>query len=89
MLYYLHNLSQYCFHYHSRPDGSVTISTKVPDTITSWTASAFSVNPLTGLGIAEKPAKVGIVTFMRIDLIVLVNNHKGAQTWLSTVYLFI
>ncbi|XP_052794993.1 CD109 antigen-like isoform X3 [Mya arenaria] len=39
-------------------DGSVTISTTVPDTITSWIASAFAVNALTGLGVADSPAKI-------------------------------
>uniref|UniRef100_A0A8C4QW17 CD109 molecule n=1 Tax=Eptatretus burgeri TaxID=7764 RepID=A0A8C4QW17_EPTBU len=35
------------------PNGSVSISATVPDTITSWVASAFSLGPKLGLGIAE------------------------------------
>ncbi|XP_052253498.1 CD109 antigen-like isoform X15 [Dreissena polymorpha] len=39
-------------------DGTVTISTTVPDTITSWIASAFAVHSKSGLGIASSPAKI-------------------------------
>uniref|UniRef100_UPI00358E443E CD109 antigen-like n=1 Tax=Myxine glutinosa TaxID=7769 RepID=UPI00358E443E len=35
------------------PNGSVSISITVPDTITSWVASAFSLGPNLGLGIAR------------------------------------
>lgn len=41
-----------------RADGSVTITTSMPDTITSWIASAFAVNTQSGLGIAASTAKV-------------------------------
>ncbi|XP_071127944.1 CD109 antigen-like isoform X2 [Mytilus edulis] len=41
-----------------RSDGHVTISTTVPDTITSWVASAFAVNKVSGLGIASTSAKI-------------------------------
>lgn len=44
-----------------RSDGHVTISTTVPDTITSWVASAFAVNKVSGLGIASTPAKVNLI----------------------------
>ena len=36
----------------------MTISTIIPDTITSWIASAFAVNSKSGLGIAPVSAKV-------------------------------
>ncbi|KAH3835183.1 hypothetical protein DPMN_108530 [Dreissena polymorpha] len=39
-------------------DGTVTISTTVPDTITSWIASAFAVHSKSGLGIASSSAKI-------------------------------
>jgi CD109 antigen len=39
-------------------NGHVTIKTTVPDTITSWVASAFAVNKVSGLGIAPTSAKV-------------------------------
>lgn len=43
-------------------DGHVTIKTTVPDTITSWVASAFAVNKVSGLGIAPTSAKVCMKT---------------------------
>lgn len=39
-------------------DGRVNITTTVPDTITSWVASAFAVNNRTGLGVAPSTAKL-------------------------------
>ena len=41
-----------------RADGRATINTTVPDTITSWVASAFAVNSQTGLGVSPTSAKV-------------------------------
>ena len=41
-----------------RANGQVTINTTIPDTITSWVASAFAVNSQTGLGVAPSTAKV-------------------------------
>ena len=41
-------------------DGHVTIKTTFPATITSWVASAFAVNKVSGLGIAPTSAKVCI-----------------------------
>ena len=43
-----------------RADGSAAFTTQAPDTITSWVATAFSVNPTSGLGVAGSPAKVGM-----------------------------
>nr|XP_022294895.1 CD109 antigen-like [Crassostrea virginica] len=39
-------------------DGQAQIPTTVPDTITSWIASAFATNNVSGLGIAYKTAKI-------------------------------
>ncbi|XP_062608191.1 CD109 antigen-like isoform X3 [Saccostrea cucullata] len=39
-------------------NGEVQISTTVPDTITSWIASAFAINSASGLGIADTTAKI-------------------------------
>ncbi|KAL3881064.1 hypothetical protein ACJMK2_033260, partial [Sinanodonta woodiana] len=36
------------------PDGRAIIPTTVPDTITSWVASAFAVHPESGFGVAEE-----------------------------------
>ncbi|XP_060581140.1 CD109 antigen-like isoform X3 [Ruditapes philippinarum] len=41
-----------------KADGTVTINTTIPDTITSWVASAFAVNSASGLGVASSTAKV-------------------------------
>jgi hypothetical protein len=43
-----------CFRF----DGKATIQKTVPDTITSWVISGFSVDPLFGLGLSEAPRKV-------------------------------
>lgn len=40
--------------------GKITLNVKVPDTITSWVATAFAVNPDTGLGLTPQPANVSI-----------------------------
>lgn len=37
------------------PNGSLTLNKKVPDTITSWVISAFSVNQNNGLGLTKNP----------------------------------
>ncbi|XP_012945641.1 CD109 antigen [Aplysia californica] len=41
-------------------DGKANISTTVPDTITSWVASAFATNPLSGLGVAPSTATLQV-----------------------------
>ena len=41
-----------------RANGSATIHTTVPDTITSWIATAFATNTKTGLGITPSSSKV-------------------------------
>ncbi|XP_012946903.1 CD109 antigen [Aplysia californica] len=41
-------------------DGKANIRTTVPDTITSWVASAFATNPLSGLGVAPTTAKLQV-----------------------------
>jgi CD109 antigen len=43
---------------HFRFDGKATTRKVVPDTITSWVISGFSVDPLFGLGLSEAPRKV-------------------------------
>ena len=39
-------------------NGQVIVSTTVPDTITSWIASAFAVSNVAGLGVSAETAKV-------------------------------
>ncbi|XP_013389533.1 CD109 antigen isoform X2 [Lingula anatina] len=40
--------------------GMADMSVVVPDTITSWSASAFAVNPVTGLGVVDDPSKIRV-----------------------------
>ncbi|KAL3876288.1 hypothetical protein ACJMK2_034153 [Sinanodonta woodiana] len=40
----------------SNAQGHASIAATVPDTITSWVASAFSINKITGLGVTSAPA---------------------------------
>ncbi|XP_063430935.1 CD109 antigen-like [Mytilus trossulus] len=51
-------------------DGTATIRTTAPDTITEWIASAFAVNPNTGLGVAANTANLTTFQrfFMRFEL---------------------
>lgn len=44
-------------------NGEVVYKADVPDTITSWIASAFAVNENSGLGVAPEPAKVDLISF--------------------------
>lgn len=37
-----------------------TISKKVPDTITSWVITAFSIDQVTGLGLTKQPSKFNV-----------------------------
>lgn len=58
------------FVFYFRADGSAAFTTQAPDTITSWVATAFSVNPTTGLGISDTPAKVYIYILFKSSLYV-------------------
>ncbi|XP_052864269.1 uncharacterized protein LOC128270884 [Anopheles cruzii] len=40
--------------------GEKTLQKKVPDTITSWIITGFSVNPIYGLGLTQKPRKLNV-----------------------------
>ena len=39
-------------------NGEVIVTTKIPDTITSWVASAFALSNIAGFGISPETAKV-------------------------------
>ena len=43
-----------------RPNSEATLTYTVPDTITSWVASAFAMNENVGLGLSEAPATVRV-----------------------------
>ncbi|XP_052103780.1 CD109 antigen-like [Mytilus californianus] len=51
-------------------DGTATIKTTAPDTITEWVASAFAVNPVSGLGVAAQTANLTTYQkfFLRFEL---------------------
>jgi CD109 antigen len=38
----------------------MTLSKKVPDTITSWVITGFSIDPLTGLGLTQQATKLNV-----------------------------
>lgn len=40
--------------------GEKTITKKVPDTITSWIITGFSVSPVYGLGLTRQPRKLNV-----------------------------
>ncbi|GFG28314.1 hypothetical protein Cfor_11328, partial [Coptotermes formosanus] len=56
--------------FSSGVDGKTTIRKQVPDTITSWVISGFSVDPLFGLGLSEIPRKLRVFRpfFLSLDL---------------------
>lgn len=41
-------------------NGTYTLEQNVPDTITSWVISAFSIDPLTGLGLTKAPRRLEV-----------------------------
>ncbi|XP_075211329.1 CD109 antigen-like isoform X2 [Lycorma delicatula] len=51
-------------------DGKTSLFKSVPDTITSWVITAFSVDPLYGLGLLETPRKMRVFRpfFVSLDL---------------------
>ncbi|XP_062575223.1 CD109 antigen-like [Saccostrea cucullata] len=42
------------------PDGMTSLSVPVPDSITTWVATAFAVNPNSGLGLDPSPANLRV-----------------------------
>ncbi|XP_048243994.1 CD109 antigen-like [Haliotis rufescens] len=60
-------------------DGKATISTTVPDTITSWIASAFAVNSATGLGVAPSTTKLRVFRPFFVSLSMPASVLRGEQ----------
>ncbi|XP_013393359.1 C3 and PZP-like alpha-2-macroglobulin domain-containing protein 8, partial [Lingula anatina] len=74
-------------------DGRVSFETKVPDTITSWVASAFAVSDTMGLGVGSTPAKLrafkpffvtvnlpySVVRGEQLELKAIVFNYMGVD----------
>ncbi|KPM04180.1 CD109 antigen-like protein [Sarcoptes scabiei] len=54
----------------SGSNGIATYSDSIPDTITSWYISAFAIDSITGLGVAEKPTKINVFRpfFIKLSL---------------------
>ena len=55
-LAYLMMVTYVCIFF--RPEGYAKFQETVPDTITSWVATAFAVHPNTGLGLSPGPVTV-------------------------------
>ncbi|XP_033743827.1 CD109 antigen-like isoform X3 [Pecten maximus] len=60
-------------------DGHVSIAATVPDTITSWVASAFAVHTQSGLGIAPTSAKVEAFRPFFVSLTLPYSVVRGEQ----------
>ncbi|XP_046369854.2 CD109 antigen-like [Haliotis rufescens] len=60
-------------------DGKANISTTVPDTITSWIASAFAVNSATGLGVAPTTTKLRVFSPFFVSLSMPASVLRGEQ----------
>jgi len=43
-----------------RYEGKTTLSKKIPDTITSWVITGFTVDPISGLGLTRQPSKFNV-----------------------------
>ncbi|XP_071088378.1 CD109 antigen-like [Haliotis cracherodii] len=66
-------------------DGKAVISTTVPDTITSWVASAFAVNSQSGLGIAPTSAKIRVFRPFFVSLNLPYSVTRGEQLALQAI----
>ena len=53
--------------YISSSNGVATVSSHVPDTITSWVATAFAIHNQDGLGVTPHEAKVAMTTTSCIE----------------------
>ncbi|XP_063414101.1 CD109 antigen-like isoform X2 [Mytilus trossulus] len=79
--------------------GKTTINVKVPDTITSWVATAFAVNPESGLGLTAQPSNLNVFMpfFMQLvlpysvvrgELVVLqinIHNYLATSEWVLVI----
>ncbi|XP_052246732.1 CD109 antigen-like [Dreissena polymorpha] len=63
--------------------GTATVSATVPDTITSWYATAFSINKQTGLGITDGPTKFTTFRPFFINLNLPYSVIRGEQVVLQ------
>jgi CD109 antigen len=66
-------------------DGQAVIKANVPDTITSWVASAFAVSSVMGLGIAEPPAMITVFKPFFISLNLPYSVIRGEEVVLQII----
>jgi len=45
---------------NSADSGEFTLTKKIPDTITSWVVTGFSLSPNKGLALTENPSKIRV-----------------------------
>ncbi|XP_067663567.1 CD109 antigen-like [Haliotis asinina] len=60
-------------------DGRASIQTTVPDTITSWVASAFAISPRSGLGVSPTSAKLRVFRSFFVSLNLPLSVVRGEQ----------
>ncbi|XP_046569086.1 CD109 antigen-like [Haliotis rubra] len=60
-------------------DGRASIQTTVPDTITSWVASAFAISPRSGLGVSPTSAKLRVFRSFFVSLNLPQSVVRGEQ----------
>ncbi|XP_046369856.2 CD109 antigen-like [Haliotis rufescens] len=65
------------------PDGRASIQTTVPDTITSWVASAFAISPRSGLGVTPTSAKLQVFRSFFVSLNLPLSVVRGEQVVLQ------
>lgn len=69
----------------TEPDGVLSISRKMPDTITSWVISAFSVDPKTGLGLTRESKSVKVFQPFFISLNLPYSVKRGEIVAMSAI----
>ncbi|XP_046553016.1 CD109 antigen-like [Haliotis rubra] len=60
-------------------NGIASISATVPDTITSWLATAFAVNPVSGLGVTDSASKMKVFRPFFVSVDVPMSVIRGEQ----------
>lgn len=75
----VNNCTSYTYIY-SRADGKTILNTTVPDTITSWIATAFAINKNTGLGITKSSAKVINMSLVMSKFYIFRKQSKNENT---------
>ncbi|XP_022083908.1 CD109 antigen-like isoform X2 [Acanthaster planci] len=74
-------------HYVVGDDGRVRVASTVPDTITSWVASAFSMSAQTGIGVAESTAQLRVFRPFFVSLTLPYSVIRGEKLVLqATVF---